>query len=205
MPASPARKRTAVRPPVAEVGAPREPDVARGPRRHGPRTVEQRVAPAEALGEQGGVLVLGRKQHAAALVRPEVGRGCQTDERPARRVARVDDQVLAVELRDPWILDPAALGLRLEVGQEGSVGIDGPPAEPVGASSDPEIRVPRVVLDPDEEQRLATDHHGRRIEDGVHPPRPLNRRQDRIGVIPFEELCHRFPSITLPSGSPIRL
>ena len=133
--------------PVAEVGAPREPDVRRVPRRRRDRTVDQRPAPVELAREECRVFVLGGHHHAAALVRPKVAGGREADERTAVGVAGVDDQVLVTAAGDARVLDAEALGLRGERRLQAVFGFDHPVREAVGAPRRTEVGDAGAVLD----------------------------------------------------------
>ena len=130
---------------------------------HGDRAVDEGPAPVELAREEGRVLVLGRHQHAAPLVRAEVAGGREADERAAARVAGVDDHVLVAAPGDPRVLDAEALRLRLDVGQQAPVGVDRPVLETVGAAGNAEMGEPGAVLDAREQERLAP----RRVTPGL--------------------------------------
>ena len=146
------------------------------PRLRRDRPVDEREPAVERARKESGILVLRRHQRTVPLERLEVARRSEPDERPGARVTGVHDHVLVAAERDAGILDPVALRLGLDIGEQAPVDVDRPPLEPVGAARDAEVRQPGPVLDADEQQRLAVDSRRAGVEDGIDGVRPVVRR-----------------------------
>ena len=174
--------------PVLQVGAPREPDVRCPPRHRRDRPVEQRPASVELTWEERRILVLGRHQHSAPLIRREVSRGGETDEWPAVRVAGVDDQLLVAAAGDAGILDAEALSCRVELRQHAARGVDHPACEAVRTPRRAKMGETGTVLDANQKDGFVVQPRGGRIEDRIDGGRPARRREDRVPVVPLEQL-----------------
>jgi hypothetical protein len=150
--------------------------------------VDQRPAAVELAREQRGVLVLRRHDDASPLIRAEVPRGREADKGAHVRVARVHDHVLVAAGRDPRVLDPEPLRLRLDLRQQPPVGLDDPVRQAVGAAGHAEMGEARAVLDADEQEGLAAEPGDAGIEDRVDRVWPLGRGENRIPLVASEEL-----------------
>ena len=170
--------------PVPEVGAPREPDVRRVPRRRRDGTVDHRPAPVELAREERRVLVLGGISTPRRSYDPEVAGGREADERAAVGVPGVDDQVLVAAHGDAGILDAEALGLRVERRQHAPLRVDHPVGEAVGAPRRAEVGEARSVLDANQEHGLVAHATDPGIEDRVDGRGPAGCREDRVSLVP---------------------
>ena len=170
--------------------------------------VKEHPAALDPVREERGVLVVRLSDDAAPLDAREVL--CRREENGWARgsVGGAGDDP-AVELVDPddaRILESPLLARGPARGEQ-RLGIDRPVADAVRRTGDSQVRDPPTVFDPGEQDGLAVDDRGGRVEDGVDGIGPVLRAENRIGRMALEELrrAHATAGLSVRAGVDARM